>query len=91
MTARATNPPVDLARYAAEGSERVLRGQRVDGLVRITDVPATGRGRRYLVERGLTSKAELDAIVADYIDQAARWDRIPIVPAWLEDSIAEAA
>ncbi len=84
MSALATNPPVELARYLAAGSERVLRGQRVDGLVRVTDIPATGRGRRYLVERELTCHAELQALVADYLDQAARWDAIPVLPAWLE-------
>ncbi len=84
MSALATNPPVELARYHAAGSERVLRGQRVDGLVRVTDIPATGRGRRYLVERELTSHAELQALIADYLDQAARWDAIPVLPAWLD-------
>lgn len=89
MTALATNPPVELARYLVAGSERVLRGQRVDGVVRVTDIPATGHGRRYLVERGLTSRAELDALVNDYLDQAARWDAVPVVPAWL-DTTSEA-
>ena len=84
MTALATNPPVELARYQAAGSERVLRGQRVDGVVRVTDIPATGRGRRFLVERELTSHAELNALVADYLDQAARWNAVPVLPAWLD-------
>ena len=83
MTALATNPPVELARYVVAGSERVLRGQRVDGVVRVTDIPATGRGRRYLVERELTTNAELQALIADYLDEAARWDAIPVLPAWL--------
>ena len=84
MTAMATNPPVELGRYDAAGSERVVRGQRVDGVVRVTDIPACGRGRRYLVERELTTNAELQALVADYLDQAARWDAIPVLPAWLD-------
>lgn len=84
MSALATNPPVELGRYRVGDSERVVRGQRVDGVVRVTDIPATGRGRRYLVERGLTSRAELDALVTDYLDQAARWDAVPVIPAWLD-------
>jgi hypothetical protein len=80
---RATNPPVELARYRISDGERVVRGQRVLGVVRVTDVPASGAGRAVLVERGLTSKAELDALVADYVAQAAVRDAIPALT-WLE-------
>jgi hypothetical protein len=80
----ATNPPVELARYRISAGERVLKGQRVMGVVRVTDVPADGHGRRYLVERELISKAELDAIVADYLRQAARWDAVPAKPCCIE-------
>jgi hypothetical protein len=61
---------VKLGRYRAADGERVVIGQRVCGVVRVSDVPTGGRGRRYLVERELTSKAELDALVADYLNQA---------------------
>jgi hypothetical protein len=43
----------------------------------VVDVPAAGRGRRYLIERELTSMAELEAIVGDYLQQAAIWNEIP--------------
>ena len=33
---------VELARYTVPAGERVLYGQRVDGVVRVTDVPARG-------------------------------------------------
>jgi hypothetical protein len=33
--------------------ERVLHGQRVNGIVRVTDSPAVGNVRAFLVERGL--------------------------------------
>lgn len=79
-----TNPPVELARYRISAGERVVQGQRILGVVRLADIPATGRGRHFLIERGLTSKAELDAILADYLDQAARWDAVPVEPVWLE-------
>jgi hypothetical protein len=72
-----TNPAVELARYRVRAGERVLRGQRVLGVVRVTDVPADGHGRRYLVERELTSHLELEALVRDYLDQAQLWDVVP--------------
>lgn len=39
--------------------------------------PADGHGRRYVIERELTIMAELEAIVADYLQQAASWDQVP--------------
>ena len=71
---------VELGRYTISAGERVLYGQRVHGVVRVVDVPAAGRGRRYIIERGLTSMAELEAIVADYLQQAAVWDAVPAEP-----------
>src|SRR4051812_18333469 len=88
---RATNEPVELGRYTITGGERVVMGQRVLGVVRLVDVPAEGRGRRHLIERGLTSMAEVEAIVADYLDQAARWDAIPAAgPCCLAHQLIEA-
>ena len=72
---------VQLGRYEISTGERVLYGQRVDGVVRVTDKPASGAGRSYLVERGLTSNAELEALVADYVEQSQRRDEpASIVP-----------
>jgi hypothetical protein len=45
-----TGRPQRLATYIADVGERNLVGQRVDGVVRISDVPADGQGRSYLVE-----------------------------------------
>jgi hypothetical protein len=85
-----TNQPVELGRYAVDAGERVIYGQRVLGVVRLVDEPATGDGRRYLIERELTAMAELEAIVADYLDQATRWRVIPAAgPCYLVDRIAE--
>ena len=86
----ATNPRVELARYTISAGERVIYGQRVLGVVRLVDIPASGRGRRYVIERGLTSMAELEAIVADYLAQAARWDAPPAEPVCLLNRIVEA-
>jgi hypothetical protein len=85
-----TNQPVELARYTVSAGERVIYGQRVLGVVRLVDEPATGDGRRYVIERELTAMAELEAIVADYLDQAARWQVIPAAgPCYLADRIAK--
>ena len=73
-----TNQPVELARYTVSGTgERVIRGQRVLGVVRLVDEPEAGDGRRYVIERELTVMAELEALLVDYLEQAAIWDVIP--------------
>jgi hypothetical protein len=74
---RARNERVELARYSVGGRERVIYGQRVLGVVRLVDHPADGHGRRYIIERELARMAELEAIVADYLQQAAVWDQVP--------------
>jgi hypothetical protein len=50
--------------YTISARERVVCGQRVLGVTRLTDVPPTGTGRRYIIERGLSRMDELRAIVA---------------------------
>jgi alpha-D-ribose 1-methylphosphonate 5-triphosphate synthase subunit PhnG len=84
-----TNARVELARYTIGAGERIVYGQRVLGVVRLTDIPADGRGRHYVIERDLTSMAELEAIVADYLQQAARWDAVPAEPCCLLDDAKE--
>jgi hypothetical protein len=74
-----TNERVELARYTVSAGERVIHGQRILGVVRLADNPASGAGRHYVIERELTTMAELEAIVADYLQQAATWDAIPAV------------
>jgi hypothetical protein len=70
---------VELARYIIAAGERVVRGQRISGVVRVTDSPAGGRGRAYLVERELEQDghAALQALVADYVEQAQCHGEIP--------------
>ena len=72
-----TNERVELARYSVSAGERVIYGQRVLGVVRLVDAPADGAGRRYVIERELTSMAELDALSADYLEQARHLGRHP--------------
>jgi hypothetical protein len=61
----------------------MLYGQRVDGVVRLTDVPLEAGGRAYLVERGLegegpNANAALHALIADYLRQASVLDAVPM-------------
>ena len=89
-------PPVvgartELARYRVSEGERILFGQRVDGVVRVTDRPARPGGRSFLVERGLDSKAELDALIADYLHQAKTLDMPPVAVSLLVDFLDAAA
>jgi hypothetical protein len=63
---------VELGRYSIAEGERIIYGQRVDGVVRVTDRPAEGKGRAFLIERGLKSNDELQAVVADYISESER-------------------
>ena len=72
-----TNARHELARYTIGAGERIVYAQRVLGVVRLVDEPADGDGRRYLIERELTVMAELEALVADYLDQATTWGVIP--------------
>jgi hypothetical protein len=71
---------IELARYTVPVGERVLYGQRVNGVVRITDVPAYGRSRAYLVERELEQDGydALKALVSDYLDQAELLADVPM-------------
>jgi hypothetical protein len=78
-----TGARAELARYSVASGDRVLYGQRVDGVVRVTDVPQKPGGRAYLVERGLeeegpNANAALQALVADYLRQACVLDAVPM-------------
>ena len=68
----------ELARYTVPAGERVIYGQRVDGLVRVVDRPVAPGGRAYLVERGLETKSELDALIADYLTTSQQLNAIPM-------------
>ncbi len=61
-----------------ETGSSTARDSTAEG-VRISDLPAHGPGRRYLVERGLEGdgQAAVDALIADHLAQAARDGRIP--------------
>ncbi len=73
----------ELARYELPTGGRILYGQRIDGRVAISDVPATD-GRVYLVERHVESQAAMRALVDDYLTESRRRGQpAAIVPAEL--------
>ncbi len=83
----------ELARYSVGDRERVLYGQRIDGCVRITDRPASGEGRSYVVERELEQDGHgaLKALVVDYLDQARELDDVPMAASAMRfEALAEA-
>ena len=65
------------ARYTVAEGEPIVYAQRVGGVVRVTDRPATPGGRAYLVERGPQTKDELDALVRD-VAEAERTGAQPL-------------
>ena len=77
---------VELGRYHLSSGERVIVGQRVNGVVRLSDVPAARGGRAYLIERELEHDGydALKALVADYLAQADRLGDVPMAVSLLE-------
>jgi hypothetical protein len=77
---------VELGRYRVSAGERVIVGQRVNGVVRVTDVPAGGGGRAYLIERELEKDgyAALMALVDDYVAQSQRLNAVPMACSLLD-------
>jgi hypothetical protein len=82
----ATGQAKILATYESDDGTRQLVGQRINGRVALSDVPAGDAGKVYLVERHLPSKAELDGLVADYLALAARLGRPPLRGDWILDA-----
>jgi hypothetical protein len=83
----------ELARYTAAGEERVIFGQRVEGVVRVTDRPADDGGRSYLIERGLEQDgyAALQALIDEYRRDAQRLNRVPMATSAIRDTIEHEA
>lgn len=72
---------VELARYRITAGERILHGQRVNGIVRVTDSANDPGSRAYLIERGLEHDgyAALTALVADYVNESQQRDEPAIL------------
>jgi len=82
MSATTANQPTGeqrvLASYETDEGTRQLVAQRVNGTVALSDIPTADHGRVHLVERQLSSLAELEALVADYLEQARKARRCPM-------------
>lgn len=83
-----TGRPVELGRYETSEGGRVLIGRRIEGEVHVFDIPHRRQGRRYFVEAGFDTKAELAVLIADYRRQAKRLCACPMAPAAIERSFA---
>jgi len=71
----------ELARYELPTGQRAIVAQRIDGRVALVDVPLSdAAGRVYLIERHVASRAELDGLVAAYVEHS-RQARCPAVVA----------
>jgi hypothetical protein len=57
---------VELGRYRIPAGQRALHAQRIDARVAVIDVPVDHDDRVYLVERHVTSQAELDGLAHEY-------------------------
>jgi hypothetical protein len=85
---------VRLGSYQFTGGRRILCGQRINGIVRVTDRPAEGSGRSYLVRHVEEGEGEgegdgfaaLRALVSDYTREAGRLDEIPVAAALARSS-----
>jgi hypothetical protein len=81
----ATGEQKVLATYECDEGTRQLVGQRIDGRVALSDIPAGDHGNVYLIERHLPSKRELDGLAADYLALAVQLGRPPLRGDWILD------
>ena len=79
----ATGHPQVLATYECDEGTRQLVGQRINGTVALSDVPAGDAGKVYLVERNVPCMIELDGLLADYLALAAQLERPPLRSDWI--------
>ena len=95
MSATAIEKPAELhelGHYTLPDEEaRVLVGRRIEGEVFVYDYPRDGSGRRYYVDSGFNSKAELAMTVADYRREAKRLGACPMSAEAIERAFELAA
>ena len=80
----------ELARYQLPEGPRAIVAQRIDGRVAISDVPLTDdAGRVYLIERHVTSQAELAGLVAAYVEHSQQTGCLAVVAqrSWLDELV----
>jgi hypothetical protein len=77
------------AGYRAGSERRLIVVQRISGAIRVGDLPANGKGSRYLVADGLKTCGELDELLSDYNGQIAKLGGIPASPAAIDPSVVD--
>jgi hypothetical protein len=89
---RTVGQVTELARYRVSGGERVLHGQQISGRVRVTDRPASGTGRSYVVEPELEpdGNSALTALLVDYIERSREFDEVPMASAAIRQLLGPA-
>ncbi len=81
---------VEQRRYRISAGARALYAQRIDGRVALVDVPIDHPGRVLLVERHVECLAELNGIVAAYVEHSRQADMPALLASRaLLDSLAD--
>jgi hypothetical protein len=81
--------PHVLAGYRVGHEQRLIVIQRIRGTIRVGDLPANGRGRRYLVADRLDKFCELNELLVDYTGQVAKLGSPAAVDASVIDHLHE--
>lgn len=78
-----------LAAYEVGGERREVVGEREGGEPTLVDRAASGTGRRYLIESEIAGDGlpAVEALVADYVEQAAELNRIPMTASVLAQQL----
>ena len=69
--------PHALAGYRVGQERRLIVVQRIRGAIRVGDLPANGKGKRYLVADQLNTWGELNDLLMDYNGQLAKLGVVP--------------
>ena len=88
---QAKGEPHALAGYRVGRERRLIIVQRIRGAIRVGDLPANGKGERYLVADGLNTCGELNDLLLDYNGQVAKLGVVPASPAAIDHMLQLAA
>ncbi len=83
--------PHALAGYDIGPERRLIVVQRIRGAIRVGDLPANGKGERYLVADRLSTCGELNDLLLDYSGQIAKLGVVPASPAAIGQMLDQAA
>jgi hypothetical protein len=83
--------PHVLAGYRVGSERRLIVVQRIRGAIRVGDLPANGKGKRYLVADGLKTYGELNDLLLDYNGQIAKLGTVPARTAAIDPLLELAA